>query len=83
MTNTSVWPIDATKPDHNGLGIDGNERVHCIHKARALPLDYLVSYIGRSLEESYPSVGKQSVFYSSNRLGNDLIGTSAYSMTWA
>ena len=68
---SSIWPIDRTlssntSPGQSGPGSDGKEGV--LHISRSsnitgvLRSDYLVSYLGESLEESNPSVEKQSVY---------------------
>ena len=64
MSNCSIWPIDstqsdATTPGQSGLGSNGNERALRIPQSSSItkaPLsDCLVSYLGHSLGESYPS----------------------------
>ena len=71
MSNSSIWPIDmtlliATTPGQSGPGSDGNEGVLCIPRnssiTGALSSDYLMSYTGHSLTDSYPSVERQSVY---------------------
>ena len=68
---SSIWFIDrtlssATTPNQSGPGSDGNEGVLRIPQSSSVagtsPLDLLVSYPGHSLEESYTSAEKQSVF---------------------
>ena len=58
----SIWPLDrtlsgATTQGQSGPGSNGNKVVLSIAQsiAEAAPLDCLVSYLGHSLEESYPS----------------------------
>ena len=62
MWNISIWPIDltlsdATTPGHGGLRSDANEGEFCIPQnsyiTEASSSDYLVSYPGHSLCESY------------------------------
>ena len=61
---------------HRGLKSDGNEGVLHIPQISSTTgaslLDCLVSYLGHSLGESYPSVEKQSV-YSANWTNNKLV----------
>ena len=65
-----IWPIDrtlsgTTTPSQSGPGSNGNEGVlHVlqISKAGASPSDGLMSYLGHSLEESYPSSEMKSVY---------------------
>ena len=56
----------ATTPGQSGPGSDGNEGVLHIPQNfnlnRTSPSDCLVSYPGHSLEGSYPSAEKQSVY---------------------
>ena len=61
---TSIRPIDRTlsgdtSPGLSGPRSDGNKGVICIpqssSKTGASPSDYLVSYTGHSLRQSYPS----------------------------
>ena len=56
----------ATTPDQSKPGSEGNKGVFCIPLSSritgALPLEYLVSYPGHSLEESYPSAEMQSEY---------------------
>ena len=64
MSNSFTWPIDstlsgATTQGKSGPGSDGNEGVLCIPQSYSItgatPSDCLVSYLGHSLGESYPS----------------------------
>ena len=68
MSNCSIWPIDrilsgAINLDQTGPGNDGNEGVLHIPQSSsttgATPSDCLMSYLGHSLEVSYPSVEMQ------------------------
>ena len=68
---SSICPIDrtllgATTPGQSRLGNADNEGVLCISKSSSITgtslSDCLVSYPGHSLEESYPSIDKQSVY---------------------
>ena len=67
----SIYPIDralsgATTPGQSGPGSNGNEGVLRISQGPSitgtLTSDCLVSYPGHSLEESYPSAEKKSVY---------------------
>ena len=53
-------------PAQNGSARDGNENVFFIRQRSSIteesPLDCLVSYLGHSLEGSYLSAEKQSVY---------------------
>ena len=69
---SSTWPIDrtlsgATTPSQSGPGSDGNGRVLCIPQSSSitgtLPSDCLITYLGPSLMESYPSGEKESVYF--------------------
>ena len=71
MQFNSIWPIDrtlsgATTPGQSGPGSDGNEGMLRIPQSSNLtgtsPWDCLVSYLGLSLGESYPSTEVQSVY---------------------
>ena len=71
MSNSSIWPWDktlsgATNPGQSGHESDGNEGVlnipHNSSITEASPLDCLMSYLGHSLEESYPSTKMQLVY---------------------
>ena len=71
MSNSSIWPIDrtlsgATTPGQSGPGSNGNEEVLRIPQSfsitGATPSDFLVSYTGHPLEESYPLAEMQSVY---------------------
>ena len=73
MWNSSIWPIDrtlsaATTPTKSGPGSNGNEGVLHIPQSFRVgtPLsDGLMSYLGLSFGESYPSVPDAvDVFYS-------------------
>ena len=64
MLNSCILPIDrtlsnATTLGQSGTGSNGNEGVLCIPQSSSItgtsPPDCLVSYLGHSLEESYPS----------------------------
>ena len=68
---SSIWPIErnlsgATSPGQSGPSSDGNEGVLCIPQSssitEALPSDCLMSYLGHSLEESYPSAKLRSMY---------------------
>ena len=71
MSNSSIWPIDrnlsgaATKVQSKP-GRDGNEGVLYISQSCSITgasqSDYLVSYPGHSLGESYTSAEMQSVY---------------------
>ena len=63
MSNNSIWPIDrtlsvTTTPDQMGPGSDDNEQILCIPSTfnitGASPSDYLMSYPGHLLGDSYP-----------------------------
>ena len=64
-TQTTNQP-GATTPGQSGPGSNGNEVVLRIPQSStvtgASPSDCLVSYLGHSLEESYPSAEKHSVY---------------------
>ena len=72
MSNSSIWPIDrrtfsgATTPSQSGPGSNGNEGILQIPQSFSItgdsPSDCLISYPGHSLEESYSSAEKQSVY---------------------
>ena len=71
MPNSSFWTIDrtlsgATSPELSGLGGDDNEEVHLIPQISSITgtssSDCLVSYLGHSLDESYPPAEVQSVY---------------------
>ena len=71
MSNSSSWPIDrtlsrATTPYQSGPGNDVNERVLRFPQSSSItgatPLDCLMSYLGLSLGESYPSAEIHSVY---------------------
>ena len=71
MSDTSIRPInrtlsDATTPGKSGPGSNGNERVLCISQSSSITeaslSDYLMSYLGHLLGESYPSAGMQPVY---------------------
>ena len=71
MSSSSIWSIDktlsgATIPGQSAPGSDGNEGVlrspQSSSITEASPSDYLVSYPGLSLQESYPSAEMQSVY---------------------
>ena len=68
---SSIWPIDRTlsgaiTPGQSGPGSDGNEGELHIPQSTSItgtsPSDFLVSYLEHSLEGSYPSAEKQSVY---------------------
>ena len=68
---SSIWPIDRTLSGITTLGqsapgSDGNEGVFHIPQSSSVtetsPSDYLVSYLGHSLEEPYSSAEIQSVY---------------------
>ena len=68
---SSIWPINitlsgATTPGQSGPGSDGNKGVLRIPQSYtitgALWSDFLVSYLGHSLGESYFSAETQSVY---------------------
>ena len=68
---SSIWPIDwtltgDTTPGQIGPGSDGINHVLHIPQSssftRASLSDFLVSYLGHSLKESYPSTEMQSVY---------------------
>ena len=72
MSNSSIWSIDrtlsdATTPDKSGPGNNGNEGVLRIPQSSSItgasPTDYLVSYLGHSLEEFYSSAEMQLVYF--------------------
>ena len=67
---SSIWPIDKTlsgalTTGQSGPGSNDNEGILCIPLSSSitevLPSDYLVSYTGHSLIESYPSSEAMSV----------------------
>ena len=71
MLNTSIWPIDRTLSSaitqgQSGPGSNGNKEVLCIPQNSSITgaslLDYLLSYSGHTLEESYPSAGMQLMY---------------------
>ena len=71
MSNHSIWPIDktlsgATTTSQSGPESDGNEEILRIPQSSSItgisPSDYLVSYPGHSLGESYPPAEMQSVY---------------------
>ena len=71
MSNTSIRLIDKTllgaaTPGQSGPASDGNKEVFCVPQSFSItgasPSDCLVSYLGHSLEESYPSAEIQSVY---------------------
>ena len=73
---TSIQPKDrtlsgATISSQSGNGIDGNKGVlRCPQSITgATPSGYLLSYLGYSLGESYPSVKMQLVYFYSPSLG--------------
>ena len=75
MSNSSIWPIDRTLSGAIILGqrrpgSNSNEGVLCIPQSSsitgALPSDYLVSYPGYSLGESYPSAEMLLKYYSAD-----------------
>ena len=81
---SSIWPRDrilsgATTPGQRGSGRNGNEGVLRIPQSfsitEASPSDCLVSYLGHSLKESYPSAEMQWV-YNSRRVGKSMEGYS-------
>ena len=68
---SSFWPKDrtlsgATSPGLSGPGNDGIKGVLQIPQSSSIngtsPSDCLVSYLGHSFGESYPSAEKQSVY---------------------
>ena len=68
---TSIWPIDktlsgATTPRQSGPGSNDNKVVLRIHQSSSIieasPSDCFVSYPRNSLEVSYPSEEKRSVY---------------------
>ena len=68
---SSIRPTDrnlsgATTPDQRGPRSDGSQGVHRIPQSSSItgasPSDCLMSYTGHSLEESYSSAEKQSVY---------------------
>ena len=71
MSNSSIWPIErtllgATTLGQSGPESDGNEGVLHIPQSSCItgasPSDCLVSYLGHSLEEFYPTAEMQSVY---------------------
>ena len=71
MSNSSIWLRDrtqsnATTQGQSGSGSDGNEGVLQIPQSSSIteasPSDFLVSYQGHSLGESYLSAEIQSVY---------------------
>ena len=58
--------LGATSPGQSGPGSNANEEVLSIPRSSSItgtsPSDYSMSYLGHSLEESYPSVEKQLVY---------------------
>ena len=68
---SSIWPIDrtllgATMPGQSGLESDDYEAVLSMPQSSCItgasPSDCLVSSLGHSLGESYPSAEKPSVY---------------------
>ena len=70
MSNSSIWPINRilsrATPGQSRLESDCNEGVLRIYQSSTItgasPSDCLVLYPGHSLEKSYPSAEKQSVY---------------------
>ena len=70
MLNSFICLIDRSLPgialpSQSGPGSNGNEgKLHIcqIYKTGASPSDYLMSFLGHSLEESYPFAVMQSVY---------------------
>ena len=59
-------PIKFFHSGQSGSGSNGSEGVHCIPQSSSITeasaSDCLVSYLGHSLEESYPSAEMQSMY---------------------
>ena len=71
LFNPYIGPFSgATTPGQSRPGSDGNEGVLSIPQSSNIigtsPSDFLVSYPGNSLGESYPSAGMQSVYSPAN-----------------
>ena len=71
MSNGSIWPIErtlsgATTPSQSGHRSDINKMVLSITQSSSITgastLDCLVSYLGYSLGDSYPSAEMQSLY---------------------
>ena len=68
LFNPKIGPLSGgTNQGQSGPRSDGNEGVLNIPQSSCItvtsPSDCLVSYPGHSLEESYPSAEKQSVYF--------------------
>ena len=71
LVRSSIWSINRTlsaacTPGQSGPGSDGSKGVLCIPQNSSItgasPSDCLVSYLGHSLEESYPSAEMETVY---------------------
>ena len=76
MSNSSICPRDrnlsgASALGQSGPGSDANEGVFCIPQSSSITeaslSDCLVSYLGHSLGESYPSAEMQSMYSTVNQ----------------
>ena len=84
---SSIWPIfrnlsDATTPGQSGSGSNINKGVLHIPKSSSITeaslSDCFVSYLGYSLEESYPSVEMQSMYSAAPADWATLFGSQSY-----